>query len=587
MNVRIDRRLYSALCERITEIIPCAVSGADWVHIPDYAGAEKGTWQSNRYIQIYDGRNGNEGWIHYEYGGGYVCLHLEGEYADRKYIRQIRELKRMSRQHDGIRWLPSEGDCICCIVTEEVTDMDDLVHKFRRLADIFGKSLDALFDPGVSTLQELRGEYVLPNASYSERLSEDEVAIHTLGMADLFDLALSIPDYQRIYCWENSQIESLWAGLSAIRHGASYHLGTVILQHRGSRYEIVDGQQRLVTLSLILWELGYKGNIPLLNERFRNDDAIRHVMNAKAVISALLMVMPDNGLLDTILCSVKFSVIVINGDNLDLGYTFFSNQNSKGVRLTDYDLLKAHHLRYISSEPQAIHLANGWTRLTTKQENHGMPVELSLGRHVYRLRKLLRKVDFNEYGHYVRDEFQSAPTMADVPPFGERFDFFEPIQGGAHFFAFVGHFHDRYNTFICQPQVESLRENFGRRHRVYGTLAETVLFAYYLKFGAQYLSETLFCIMSKLAEHRYKCARALELQVQKYVTESNLVQLIQFSTSPTFFLAEALAGVRTGILDYDIKDGIRWNFYERMCDMFASFTDVTVAEIAKRIENEY
>lgn len=586
MNVKIDDRLYSALCERIMEIIPCAVTGAEWVHMPDYAGTEKGTWQSNRYIQIYDGRNGNEGWIHYEYGGGYVCLHLEGVYADRKYIRQIRELKRISRQHDGIRWLPSEGDCICCIITEEVTDMNDLVHKFRRLVDIFDKSLNAFSGPDVS-LQELQGEYILPKVSNSERLSEDEVAIHTLGMADLFDLALSIPEYQRIYCWENSQIESLWAGLSAIRQGASYHLGTVILQYRGSRYEIVDGQQRLVTLSLILRGLGYKGNIPLLNERFRNDEAIRHVMNAKAVISALLRVMPDNGLLDTILCSVKFSVIVINGDNLDLGYTFFSNQNSKGVRLTDYDLLKAHHLRYISSEPQAIHLANGWTRLTTKQENHSMPVELSLGRHVYRLRKLLRKVDFNEHGHYVRDEFQSAPTMADVPPFGERFDFFEPIQGGAHFFAFVGHFHDRYNSFISLPQVESLRDRFGRRHRLYGTLAETILFAYYLKFGAQYLSEALFCIMSKLAEHRYKCARALELQVQKYATESNLVQFIQFSTSPTFFLAEALAGVRTGILDYDIKDGIRWDFYERMCDMFASFKDVTVAEIAKRIENEY
>lgn len=355
-----------------------------------------------------------------------------------------------------------------------------------------------------------------------------------------------------------------------------------------SRREIRDdGQQRLVTLSLILWGLGYKGNIPLLNERFRNNDAIKHVKNAKAVVSALLRELRNRDILDAILDSLRFSVIVINGDNLDIGYTFFSNQNSKGVKLTDYDLLKAHHLRYIISEPQAIHLANGWTKLTKKDDESRMPVELSLGKHVYRLRKLLHKDDFNEYGHYVRDEFQSAPLMPDVPPFGERFDYFEPIQGGAHFFAFVSHFNDRYKSFETLPQVRTLREKFVRRHKVYASLAETILFAYYIKFGSEYLSEALFCIMSKLAEHRYMKVRALEQQVQRFAKDSNLVQFIQFSTSPTFFLASALGSIRTSIMDYDINDGIRWDFYKQMCDMFASFNDMTVAEIVKQIENEY
>lgn len=216
-----------------------------------------------------------------------------------------------------------------------------------------------------------------------------------------------------------------------------------------------------------------------------------------------------------------------------------------------------------------------------------MPVELSLGKHVYRLRKLLHKDDFNEYGHYVRDEFQSASLMPDVPPFGERFDYFEPIQGGAHFFAFVSHFNDRYKSFESFPQVRTLKEKFGRRHKVYATLAESILFAYYLRFGSEYLSEALFCIMSKLAEHRYMKVRALEQQVQRFAKDSNLVQFIQFSTSPTFFLASALGSIRTNIMDYDINDGIRWDFYKQMCDMFSSFNDMTVAGIVKQIENEY
>lgn len=583
MNPKIYPELETSLKNHIGEIRPDSYMypEKEWVRIGDWFNKR----HYNRWIQVFTPLPTDE--IHYEYYGGYACLHLEGEYAGRKYVRQARELKRRSREYDEIEWLAPDSDRISCIINSEVNGEDDLVRKLHRLVEIFDKDLVELYGDEKLTDRELKGSYILPQELSERILSEDEVSIHNLGIEDVFNLPLSIPDYQRIYCWENRQIEQLWESLSTIQDGSPYHLGTIILQNREGKYEIVDGQQRFVTLSLILWGLGYKGNIPLLNERFRNNDAIKHVKNAKAVVSALLRELRNCDILDAILDSLRFSVIVINGDNLDLGYTFFSNQNSKGVKLTDYDLLKAHHLRYIISEPQAIHLANGWTKLTKKDGESRMPVELSLGKHVYRLRKLLHKDDFNEYGHYVRDEFQSALLMPDVPPFGERFDYFEPIQGGAHFFAFVSHFNDRYKTFETLPQVTTLREKFGRRHKVYATLAETILFAYYIRFGSEYLSEALFCIMSKLAEHRYMKVRALEQQVQRFAKDSNLVQHIQFSTSPTFFLASALGSIRTSIMDYDINDGIRWDFYKQMCDMFASFNDMTVAGIVKRIENEY
>lgn len=583
MTPLIYPELETALKKRIGEIRTdsCVYPDKVWVRIGDWYNKR----HYNRWIQVYTPLPTDE--IHYEYYGGYACLHLEGEYAGKKYVRQARELKRRSREYEEIEWLAPDNYCISCIIKSEVNGEDDLVQKLHRLVEIFDKYLVELYGNEELTNIELIGSYTLPQEPSQKILSEDEVSIHNLGIEDVFNLPLSIPDYQRIYCWENRQIEQLWESLSTIKTGSPYHLGTIILQNREGKYEIVDGQQRLVTMSLILWGLGYKGNIPLLNERFRNNDAIKHVKNAKAVVSAFLRELRNYDILDAILDSLRFSVIVINGDNLDIGYTFFSNQNSKGVKLTDYDLLKAHHLRYIISEPQAIHLANGWRKLTKKDDESRMPVELSLGKHVYRLRKLLHKDDFNEYGHYVRDEFRSAPLMPDVPPFGERFDYFEQIQGGAHFFAFVSHFNDRYKSFESLPQVRTLRKKFGRRHKVYATLAETILFAYYLRFGSEYLSEALFCIMSKLVEHRYMKVRALEQQVQRFAKDSNLVQFIQFSTSPTFFLASALGSIRTSIMDYDINDGIRWDFYKQMCDMFASFNDMTVAGIVKRIENEY
>lgn len=583
MNPLIYPELEAALKNRIGEIRSDSYLFPDkeWVRISEWYNKR----HYNRWIQVYTPLPTED--IHYEYYGGYACLHLEGVYAGKKYIRQVRELKRRSREYDEIEWLTYGNSCISCIVKSEVDSEDDLIRKLHHLVEIFDKNLIELFGDEKLITGELKGSYTLPHELCAKALSDDEVSIHNLGIADLFDLPLSIPDYQRIYCWENKQIELLWDNLSSMKTGVPYHLGNLILQNREGKYEIVDGQQRLVTLSLILWGLGYEGSIPLLNEQFRNNDAIKHVKNAKAVISALLRELRSCDILEVILNSLRFSVIVINGDNLDIGYTFFSNQNSKGVKLSDYDLLKAHHLRYIISEPQAIHLANSWTKLTKPDEESRIPVEISLGKHVYRLRKLLHKDDFNEYGHYVRDEFRSAPLMPDVPAFGERFDFYEPIQGGAHFFAFVGHFNERFKSFESLTQVKTLREKFGRRHKVYATLAETILFAYFIKFGSQYLSEALFCIMSKLAEHRYMKVRALEQQVQRFAKESNLVQFIEFSTSPTFFLASALDSIRGRITDYDINDGIRWDFYKQMCDMFASFNDITVAEIVKQIENEY
>lgn len=585
MNPNIYPPLAEELKRNIVKIQPSAEiqPSREWVKImPDWYNKR----QYSKWIQIYTSLD--TVWIHYEYYGGYVCLHLEGEYTDKKYARQVRELKLSVKEFESeIKWLAPDSDCISCIIREEVNGTKDLIAKLARLVEIFDENIVNIFSKN-TTFRELKGEYDMAAPEYRS-LSEERVSIQNMGITDVFDLPLTIPDYQRIYCWENKQIEALWESLKEIQPNTPYHLGTLIMQDRNGSYEIVDGQQRLVTLSLILWGLGYTGNIPLLNQRFKDSDAIKHVRNSKAVLTTLIRDLRNNQLLATILESLKFSVIVIKGNNLDLAYTFFSNTNSKGVKLSDYDLLKAHHLRYISSEPQARHLANSWSRLTQKKEDskENMEVENSLGNHVYRLRRLIRKDSFNEYGHYIRDEFQASPIMSDVPPFGERFDYYEPIQGGPHFFAFVEHFNEHYKSFIKLPQVIKLRDHFINRHRVYEEMAETMLFAYYLKFQSQYLSEALFCILSKLAEHRYSKVRALENQVQRYAIDSNIVQHIQFSTSPTFFLAAVLKEIQTGIMDYDITDGIRWDFYKKMCGLFSSMNDITVTEIQKSIENEF
>lgn len=64
-----------------------------------------------------------------------------------------------------------------------------------------------------------------------------------------------VPPYQRGYEWDERQWEDLWLDLNRINtHVDQHYLGNIILLERetGELYEIVDGQQRMVTLSIIM-----------------------------------------------------------------------------------------------------------------------------------------------------------------------------------------------------------------------------------------------------------------------------------------------------------------------------------------------
>lgn len=68
------------------------------------------------------------------------------------------------------------------------------------------------------------------------------------------DSYYQIPDYQRPYSWETEQIEELWDDVfnAMETNQETYFLGAVILASKGEYYEVIDGQQRLTTLTILL-----------------------------------------------------------------------------------------------------------------------------------------------------------------------------------------------------------------------------------------------------------------------------------------------------------------------------------------------
>lgn len=62
-----------------------------------------------------------------------------------------------------------------------------------------------------------------------------------------------IPKFQRDYSWDQEQWEDLWADISGLSEEKYHYMGYVVLQLKSDNtFEVIDGQQRLITLSIIV-----------------------------------------------------------------------------------------------------------------------------------------------------------------------------------------------------------------------------------------------------------------------------------------------------------------------------------------------
>lgn len=78
----------------------------------------------------------------------------------------------------------------------------------------------------------------------------------TVTLNDIFSNGkrYQVPEFQRDYSWEEEQWDDLWADILAVRDKKSdiHYMGAIVLQDlEGKNFSVIDGQQRLATLSII------------------------------------------------------------------------------------------------------------------------------------------------------------------------------------------------------------------------------------------------------------------------------------------------------------------------------------------------
>jgi len=62
-----------------------------------------------------------------------------------------------------------------------------------------------------------------------------------------------VPRFQRDYAWDIDQWEDLWSDVTALDDEGFHYMGYIVLQQKEQyQHEVIDGQQRLVTLSIII-----------------------------------------------------------------------------------------------------------------------------------------------------------------------------------------------------------------------------------------------------------------------------------------------------------------------------------------------
>ena len=198
-------------------------------------------------------------------------------------------------------------------------------------------------------------------------LLEDELTI--ISIADLLSIDLTLPSYQRPYRWKISSANTLFIDTfeSYKNSVEEYRLGTVILHKNSSgTYNIVDGQQRITTLSILLYSLGDKKQ-KMLEETYSqlSNDAV--VKNFRILSRRINELNDDEQNKYKKYLLEQCTMVQIVTDSEQEAFQFFDSQNTRGKELAPHDLLKSYHLREMDKESEdlKVQIINQWENINT------------------------------------------------------------------------------------------------------------------------------------------------------------------------------------------------------------------------------
>ena len=301
---------------------------------------------------------------------------------------------------------------------------------------------------------------------------------------------LRIPSYQRPYKWNRKHIRNLFYDLRDAMGKKEYQIGSVILHeilHEKEKYlDIVDGQQRLISISLFLHLLddleNYKGANQLLSAEF-GELSCYHASENYNEWENLTQLVGENQAKDIcnfLLENCSVSVITMPQERLSEAFQLFDSQNNRGKSLEPHDLLKAYHLRKEDSEDEKI--VEKWEQFV---EDKDLSLKELFDKHLFRMRRWSRGetgLTNKRYGSYLRftedfiDDFKGVDLNQNFP-YLELYRHIEnlpmsitmPIIDGSKFFEYIESVHEtiRVHKKFLNEQLGLSDESEGEKNVAY------------------------------------------------------------------------------------------------------------------------
>jgi len=200
---------------------------------------------------------------------------------------------------------------------------------------------------------------------------------------------LEIPEYQRPYKWTAKNVNQLIDDIIFHNDKTAYRLGTLVIQsekddNEKEKLNIVDGQQRTLTLTLIAYAI-IENRKEILNKIFKRNEELSNYDPKLLSLSFNNDITKTNiqdnyttivrriGEFDEKTISFfyeKCEIVKVTLSDISEAFQFFDSQNARGKDLEPHDLLKAFHLREMnnfSTEKERIKTVEQWESIETKK----------------------------------------------------------------------------------------------------------------------------------------------------------------------------------------------------------------------------
>jgi len=196
--------------------------------------------------------------------------------------------------------------------------------------------------------------------------------------------SLTIPAYQRPYKWTQENLNALLGDLRLYRDKSAYRLGTIVFHFNVEKLDIVDGQQRTLTLLLLVKAIMDERLEGLIREDIKtqlkglessvngflaktqfSSEVSHHNLHQNFLAAKRATSRSDFTETDIDFLLNRCEVVTFVLTDVSEAFQFFDSQNARGRDLDPHDLLKAYHLREFSDSETHLkaHTASHWEKL--------------------------------------------------------------------------------------------------------------------------------------------------------------------------------------------------------------------------------